>query len=466
MTMKIGLDRAAIGHLGHLFGGESVVGMGEVQLLERFVARRDEPAFAALVARHGPMVLSVCRRLLADPHDVEDAFQATFLVLVRRAGSLRDRDRLAPWLFGVARRVAGRARRDAARRRDRERPGAEASAESPGVDEHRRELGRALVEEIERLPESLRSPVVLCCADGLSYDEAADRIGCSPAAIRGRLARARDRLKGRLTRRGFAPALGAVASLLASGSASAAVPALLHESTTRAAIAFAAGRSATAGMVPASVAALAEGVIRTMSLTRSKFLAAAVMACGISGYSVMVIAQDGPAEVKVRANGLSEADRLGSVEQKLDRVLRALEGPNRPSTPPIEMKTVTRVPEMVLEMDLPVPSFPPPDLPATGKMRSPMPVMGGMPGMMGMGPVSKGTDVRMRTVMVPNERLNALESRLLRLEARLTEVEMRLGSTSQGSQGIRFETPAPAARSLTLPSARDAATTKIEIPRP
>src|SRR5271168_992008 len=115
--MKMGRGGAVHRDLGRLFEGQSVAGLGEVQLLERFVERRDEPAFAALVARHGPMVLGVCRRLLADPLDVEDAFQATFLVLVRRAESLRNRDRLAPWLFGVARKVATRVRLDLARRR-------------------------------------------------------------------------------------------------------------------------------------------------------------------------------------------------------------------------------------------------------------------------------------------------------------------------------------------------------------
>src|SRR5262249_25458296 len=154
-----------------LFEGKSVAGLGEVQLLERFVERRDEPAFAALVARHGPMVLGVCRRLLADPLDVEDAFQATFLVMVRRRGSLGDRDRLGPWLFGVARKVATRARLDLARRRARECPGAGELASNPGLDEHRSELGRALVEEIDRLPGSLRDPVLLCCVDDLTYDE-------------------------------------------------------------------------------------------------------------------------------------------------------------------------------------------------------------------------------------------------------------------------------------------------------
>ena len=164
--------------------GGPVAGLGEVQLLERFVARRDEPAFAALVARHGPMVLGVCRRLLADPLDVEDAFQATFLVLARRAGSIRDGDRLAPWLFGVARQVATRARPDRSGGRPASGPGPR-TRPRPRPDEHRAELGRALVEEIDRLPESLRLPVVLCCVDGLTYEEAADRLDSTAAGRSG-----------------------------------------------------------------------------------------------------------------------------------------------------------------------------------------------------------------------------------------------------------------------------------------
>jgi len=138
--------------VGRDLEGQSVAGRGEVQLLERFIERRDEPAFAALVARHEPMVLGVCRRFLADPLDVEDAFQATFLVLVRRAEALGDRDRLAPWLFGVARKVAGRARIDNQKRRAREVPGAEEMALVSGLDDHRYEMGRALIEEIDWLP--------------------------------------------------------------------------------------------------------------------------------------------------------------------------------------------------------------------------------------------------------------------------------------------------------------------------
>ena len=312
--MNIGRGMAVRRDLGQLFEGQSVAGLGEVQLLERFVERRDGTAFAALVTRHGPMVLGICRRLLADPFDVEDAFQATFLVLARRAGSLRDGDRLAPWLYGVARKVATRARADLARRRAREGSGVEALAVAIKPDDPTRELGRALIEEIDRLPKPLRDPILLCCVEGLSYDEAADRLRSTAPAIRGRLARARTRLKDRLTRRGFAPTVATLGTLLSAEAASAAVPARLLTTTIQV---------AKAGAVPVGVEILAEGVIRTMILTKSKILAAAVVACGVAGSGVGLVAQDAPPPRPTETP--APVDRLDQVEKKLDRLLQALE---------------------------------------------------------------------------------------------------------------------------------------------
>ncbi len=396
--MKIGRGVAFQRHLGQLFDGQSVAGLGEVQLLERFVERRDEPAFAALVARHGPMVLGVCRRLLADPLDVEDAFQATFLVLVRRAGSLRDRDRLAPWLFGVARRVATRARADLARRRDRERSGVEQIAAISGLDDPTRELGRALIEEIDRLPGSLREPILLCCVEGLTYDEAASRLGSTAPAIRGRLARARTRLKDRLTRLGFAPTVGTLGALLSAEAASAAVPSRLLKTTIQV---------AKAGAVPAGVEVLAEGVIRTMILTKSKILAAAVVACGIAGSSMGLNAQSpSPAEKP------AEADRLDQVEKKLDRVLQALEG--RPDQPPT-----------ALAPDLPTPPAQPVQPPALTK-------------------ATVNYYRATRAIPAPGrDRLSDLEQKVESLEARLLKLERRLGPESGSADDPSKDNPRP-----------------------
>src|SRR5262249_29781735 len=155
----------------------SVAGMSEGKLLERFLARRDEAAFEALVARFGPMVLGVCRGRLDDPHAVEDAFQGTFLVLVKKAGSIRDPELLGNWLYGVAHRVATRARADAARRRSRERQGETVDVEGPIEDPARRELRPLVHEEVNRLPEKYRLPIVLCDLDGRTHEEAARLLG-------------------------------------------------------------------------------------------------------------------------------------------------------------------------------------------------------------------------------------------------------------------------------------------------
>ena len=425
--MKIGRGMAVQRHLEALFEGQSIAGLGEVQLLERFVERRDEPAFAALVARHGPMVLGVCRRLLADPLDVEDAFQATFLVLVRRAGSLRDRDRLAPWLFGVARKVATRARLDLARRRARECPGAGEFAKVSGFDDHRSELGMALVEEIDRLPGSLRDPVLLCCVEDLTYDEAASQLRTTAPAIRGRLARARERLRDRLIRRGFAPTTGALGVLLSTEVASAAVPKALLMTTTRASI---------AGTAPAGVEALAEGVIRTMILTKSKILAAAVVACGVAGSSMSLEAQMGGGAGLLN----TRADRLDQVEKKLDRVLQALEGgPDRPPAPPrpAAPPAAPAAPRSPFDLDAPQPPAAPGD---EANVPRPEPsTTRGLPG-----PLRGGQDTRTfaRTGGPPaSARLDAVERKLERLEARLANLERRLGPERRSGDSIELPEP-------------------------
>ena len=176
-----------------LFNFGAVGTLSDAELLDRFVARHDETAEAAfeeLVIRHGPMVLRVCRSLLHDAHDAEDAFQAIFLVLANRAGSIRRNGSVASWLFGVAHRVSTRARRSAARRRTLHQLVAERTSESYRPSENDLDW-EILHEEIHRLPERLRTPVVLCYLQGLTYAEAAHQLGVSAVAIQGRLARVR-----------------------------------------------------------------------------------------------------------------------------------------------------------------------------------------------------------------------------------------------------------------------------------
>jgi RNA polymerase sigma factor (sigma-70 family) len=317
--MKIGDAGSVRRDLGRLFDGHSIVGLGEAELLDRFVDRRDAPAFEALVARHGPMVLAVCRRLLTDPSDVEDAFQATFLIFIRRASSIRGRDRLAPWLFGVARKVASRTRSDRMRRRAREVPGAEEIAETANPQDV--ELSQALFEEIDRLPDSLRLPILLCCVEGLSYDEAANRMQSTAPSVRGRLSRARERLRDRLTRRGFAPSVVTAGGWLAGGAGRVALPSRLLFMTTQ---------LAKAGALPSSVAILVEGVIQTMIVTKSKLLFASLLACGVAGLSAGLYAQK---------PGRDVTPKIQELERKLNEAREQQAG----SAHPAPAQTVRRM---------------------------------------------------------------------------------------------------------------------------
>ena len=205
--MATNRDDKLLGQIERLFDWGTVASLSDGQILERFAVHHDGAAFQALVARHGSTVLGVCRRFLRDPNDVEDAFQATFVILARKAGGLRDREALGPWLYGVAYRVASRARADAARRRRRESVDEEAIALVSAPEPGRPELRWLLDEEIARLPHKLRLPVVLCLMEGQTYDEAANQLRWTSSMVRGRLAEARSRLRERLTRRGEAPSV-------------------------------------------------------------------------------------------------------------------------------------------------------------------------------------------------------------------------------------------------------------------
>src|ERR1700730_830761 len=188
-------------------------------LLESFIARRDDSAFAQLLERHGPMVLSLCRRLLGNRHDAEDAFQATFLVLIRKARSIRKKDSLASWLHGVAYRVAREARAKSVRRQVHERQVSEMPPTDPASDVIWRDLRLVLDEELQRLPDKYRVPLILCYLEGKTTDEAARLLGWPRGTVGGRLARARQMLRTRLVRRGMALSAGSLATALASTSA-------------------------------------------------------------------------------------------------------------------------------------------------------------------------------------------------------------------------------------------------------
>jgi RNA polymerase sigma factor (sigma-70 family) len=234
---------AALRRIQRLFSDGSSTGLTDTQLAAGFATRRDEAAFAALVARHGPMVLAVCRGILRDPHDAEDAFQATLLVLAGKAGSSWAEGQLGGWLHKVAYRIAVRASADAARRRALERRAAEVAAVEFTREPLDDDLRPALHEEVARLPAKLRLPMVLCYLEGLTHAQAALALRCGEATLRRRLTEARERLRLRLARRGFEPSAVVLGEALAKG-AGAAVPPMCAEATIRAAIRVAAGEAA------------------------------------------------------------------------------------------------------------------------------------------------------------------------------------------------------------------------------
>jgi RNA polymerase sigma factor (sigma-70 family) len=270
---------AVLRHLHRAALLQEGAGLTDGQLLERFLAARDEDAFAALVRRHGPMVLAVCRRVLGDAHDAEDAFQATFLVLVRKAAGLPGRQLLGAWLHGVAYRTSLKARTMMARRRARERQATvRAAAECPNP-EAAPDMLRLLDQELNRLPDKYRLPVILCELEGRTRKEVARQLAIPPGTLSSRLAHARKVLANRLSRRGVALAGGALAFPL-SAKAAAPVPASLVLATTKAATALAAGQAAG---ISTTIILLTEGVLKTMFLSKLKAATIALVVAATLG---------------------------------------------------------------------------------------------------------------------------------------------------------------------------------------
>jgi RNA polymerase sigma factor (sigma-70 family) len=273
-----------IRHLRLKAGTAEAAGLEDHRLLQRFIDRRDEAAFALLVHRHGPMVLGVCQRLLSNVHDCEDAFQATFLVLVRKAASLRKRELLANWLYGVARRTALKARSQSARRYARQRQLTDVPATDDCAGDADQLALRAVIdEELSRLPAKYRAPVVLCYLEGKTFAEAAVQLGWPMGTVSGRLARARNLLRKRLARRKIAVSTG-WESLMLQPASPLQVSNLLTNSTIKAAVALGGGAIAAPSAVPVSVALLTEGVINAMFLTKVKIIAT-VVAVGLTSAS-------------------------------------------------------------------------------------------------------------------------------------------------------------------------------------
>jgi RNA polymerase sigma factor (sigma-70 family) len=297
--------------MGRLTGLQGALSLTDAQLLDRFVARRDEPAFAALMVRHGPMVLCLCRQMLRDAQEAEDAFQAAFLVLVRNANSIRKRPSLGAWLYGVAYRVAARLRGRADRRRTHEQPGVDLAALPASADPVNADLRYVLHEEVRRLPEKYRAPVVLCYLEGKTNEEAAGQLRWPVGTVKARLSRAREMMRLRLGRRG----LDAAAALFTQESRSPArntasvLPIFLFDSTIRAAM-HTAVSGVGGGLATARAVGLARVVTVAMQLAKLKVAAFVVAAAFVVGAGTTSLSFLTPAGEKTAAT-LSPLETTG-----------------------------------------------------------------------------------------------------------------------------------------------------------
>jgi RNA polymerase sigma factor (sigma-70 family) len=265
-------------HIRKLVAAQHTKERSDLQLLRAFAADNDQLAFAVLVRRHGPLVMRVCRHVLQQAQDAEDAFQATFLVLARKAASIRRSEALVSWLHGVAYRMAMNAKRNAARRRQHESRVKAASPANPSWEVAWREVQLLLDEEIQRLPEKYRAPFLLCCLENHSCADVARQLGIKEGTVWSRLAQARKQLQERLTRRGVTLSAVLGAAALSKSASTAAVPDLLAETTSRAAAVSIAGQTTAGGLISAEVANLVKGVMQTMLVTKLKIATMLVLA--------------------------------------------------------------------------------------------------------------------------------------------------------------------------------------------
>jgi RNA polymerase sigma factor (sigma-70 family) len=293
---------------------QEFAGLTDGQLLERYIQTREEAVFAALLHRHGAMVWGVCRRVLREDEDAEDAFQATFLVLVRKAASVVPREKVGNWLYGVARQTALYARATTARRRSREKQ--VSVMPEPAVQQDPWDDLQPLLDlELGRLPDKYREVIVLCDLQGKTRKEAAQHFQLPEGTVATRLATARTMLAKRLSRQGL-PVTGTVlATLLVRNAASASVPLSVTSSTIEAATLFAAGQAAAGGVLSLQVVALAEGVMKTMLLSKLKITTAVLVAVAILGVAASGLTRQSPADKPADQPRTEKKQRHG---QKLD----------------------------------------------------------------------------------------------------------------------------------------------------
>jgi RNA polymerase sigma factor (sigma-70 family) len=311
---------AAIRQLGTLFSEGAVGMLPDGPLLDRFVERRDASAFDAIVERYGPLVWGVCRRVLRDHHDAEDAFQATFLILARKANSIMPREKLSNWLHGVAFQTAMNARANRAKRRVRERPAWEMTEPETVADEHTEELLSRLDREVARLPEKYRMPIILCALEGKTHRQAAEQLGWPVGTVSGRLSRAKAALASRLSRPGTSLTVEALGVLLVHEVARAGMPPGLIRSTAQAAALSTVGKAVAAGVVSAEAAALTGEVLKTMLLSKlmlTTALLVAAVALTAGGTSLAFRARAAESADQTKATGkLAEQSSAAEVVQE------------------------------------------------------------------------------------------------------------------------------------------------------
>jgi RNA polymerase sigma factor (sigma-70 family) len=303
--MRDGQAGVILDHVCNLIGMQRVKELSDGELVQRFAGTQDEAAFTVLMQRHGPLVLHVCRRILRHEQDAEDAFQATFLVLARKAGSIRKQTAVASWLYGVAYRIARAAKTAAKRRRDRESCAVCPPVEQPSSEMAWRELQAILDEELNRLPEKYRAPFVLCCLEGMSKKEAARELGRKEGTVSSRLAQARNLLQKRLGRRGVSLSALLCGTAVAHNTAAAAMPPVLAAATIKTSLAFALSQTLGSGARTVAVE-LAEGFLKGMAATRLKAGAALLFLLCVAGAGLA-------AAVALRQPGAD--DQAGSAER-------------------------------------------------------------------------------------------------------------------------------------------------------
>jgi len=278
------------------------------ELLGRFATHHEEAVFEVLMQRHGPMVLGVSQRVLSHPQDAEDVFQATFLVLARKAKSIRRQASLGSWLYGVAYRLALKLQASAARRRARERRVAEMIATRTLPDPSWSDLRPILDDELSRLPEKDRAPLILCYLEGKTNVEAGRLLGWPAGSMSKRLARGRELLRSRLTKRGLAFSMPILTTMLAEH-AQACVPAALWQSSLKAVVVVGAGHALT-GVVSTQVGSLVHGVIHTMFMTKMKVAVGIVLGISLLALTGKLALQ--PSVIATPGNPVQEADAGGA----------------------------------------------------------------------------------------------------------------------------------------------------------